>query len=278
MMMNRQMCSVIHLFSTGLVFVFVAIPAHAKLGKVIFGVNAGGESHTDIYGVKYQKDPLEVGTASDYGRQYLNIGRVAESDAILYQTERYHHSNFGYDIPIVEDGDYVLVLKFCEVYFNAPSQKVFDVTLNGVHTVVSYLDIFEKVGKAVAHDEYISFRVTKGKILVNDEESELVGKKVKVEFIKGNQDNPKVNAIYVMKGLLEDVPKLSPMTGEAEDDEDKPLTDHLRAEEAAPVPKKKREATAKIANPYTDEPSALMLPIFVAIAACVPFLFCLCKL
>ena len=85
------------------------------------------------------------------------------------------------------------------------------------------------------------------------------------------------------------------MTGEAEDDEDKPLTDHLRAEEAAPVPvasppspspsstssstkKKKREATAKIANPYTDEPSALMLPIFVAIAACVPFLFCLCKL
>lgn len=61
------------------------------------------------------------------------------------QTERYHHSNFGYDISIAEDGDYVLVLKFCEVYFNSPSQKVFDVTLNGVHTVVSYLDIFEKV-------------------------------------------------------------------------------------------------------------------------------------
>jgi hypothetical protein len=80
---------------------------------------------------------------------------------------------------------------------------VFDVTLNGVHTIVSYLDIFEKVGKAVAHDEYIPFRVTKGKILVNDEESELVGKKIRVEFIKGNQDNPKVNAIYVMKGLLE---------------------------------------------------------------------------
>ncbi len=80
---------------------------------------------------------------------------------------------------------------------------MFDVTLNGVHTIVSYLDIFEKVGKAVAHDEYIPFRVTKGKILVNDEESELVGKKIRVEFIKGNQDNPKVNAIYVMKGLLE---------------------------------------------------------------------------
>ena len=62
--------------------------------------------------------------------------------------------------------------------------EVFDVTLNGVHTIVSYLDIFEKVGKAVAHDEYIPFKVSKGKVLVNDEESELMGKKIKVEFIK----------------------------------------------------------------------------------------------
>ena len=75
--------------------------------------------------------------------------------------------------------------------------------MNGVHTIVSYLDIFEKVGKAVGHDEYIPFKVNKGKILVNDEESELVGKKLRVEFIKGNQDNPKINAIYVMKGSLE---------------------------------------------------------------------------
>lgn len=29
------------------------------------------------------------------------------------------------------DGEYALVLKFCEVYFNAPNAKVFDVVLNG---------------------------------------------------------------------------------------------------------------------------------------------------
>lgn len=224
------------------------------LSKVIFGVNAGGDSHVDIHGIKFQKDPLEgrVGIASDYGRQYLTIRRVADVDAILYQTERYHTANFGYDIPISEDGDYVLVLKFCEVYFNSPGMKVrwqflfwnstgcffsyliplfdfqvFDVTFNGVHTIVSYLDIFEKVGKAVAHDEYIPFRISKGKVLVNDEESELLGKKIKVEFIKvsvsespnnclsifyanshvyflqGSQDNPKINALYVIKGTME---------------------------------------------------------------------------
>nr|SVE85561.1 EOG090X081J [Daphnia pulicaria] len=270
-----------------LIALFSTLHSVQGLGKIIFAVNAGGDSHVDIYGIKYQKDPLEgkTGIASDYGRQYLNIGRVPEPDAILYQTERYHHSSFGYDIPVSEDGDYVLVLKFCEVYFNSPSMKVFDVTLNGVHTIVSYLDIFEKVGKAVAHDEYIPFRVTKGKILVNDEESELVGKKIRVEFIKGNQDNPKVNAIYVMKGLLEDVPKLAPLAG-SEGDEDDVEEKPIEKDEPSGVPppsgssssspKKKREQP-KITNPYSDESSTL-LPIFVAIAAFVPFLFCLCRL
>lgn len=36
----------------------------------------------------------------------------------------YHTSTFGYDIPVSQDGPYVLVLKFCEVYFDAPGQKV----------------------------------------------------------------------------------------------------------------------------------------------------------
>ena len=43
------------------------------------------------------------------------------------------------------DGDYLLVLKMSEVYFNAPNMKVFDVVLNGDLTVSSDLDIFEKV-------------------------------------------------------------------------------------------------------------------------------------
>lgn len=94
-------------------------------GDIIYAVNAGGESHTDYWGVHYDKDPLtgKVGTASSYGKQ-LVIGRVPTEDQILYQTERYHHSTFGYDIPIDDDGEYVLVLKFCEVYFNSANKKV----------------------------------------------------------------------------------------------------------------------------------------------------------
>lgn len=93
--------------------------------EVIYAINAGGEAHTDSYGIRYARDPLlgKVGTASDYGKQLI-IGRVNNVDQILYQTERYHHNTFGYDIPISQDGDYVMILKFCEVYFNSPNMKV----------------------------------------------------------------------------------------------------------------------------------------------------------
>lgn len=92
-------------------------------GEVVYAVNCGGPAHTDLNGVHFQADKLTVGTPSDFGKS-LSIGRVAPADQILYQTERYHFSNFGYTVPIKENGDYVLILKFCEVYFQGPRLKV----------------------------------------------------------------------------------------------------------------------------------------------------------
>lgn len=81
-----------------------------------------------------------------------------------------------------------------------------------------------------------------------------------------------------------DVPKLPQLAGEGDDDEveeTKPVekdepSGSPSASGSTSNPKRKREQP-KITNPYSDESSAL-LPIFVAIAAFVPFLFCLCKL
>ena len=65
------------------------------------------------------------------------------------------------------------VLKFSEVYFNAPGQKVFDVVLNNDHSIVSDLDIYSNVGHGVAHDEMIPFTIADGmlKVQVNALES-----------------------------------------------------------------------------------------------------------
>ena len=62
--------------------------------------------------------------------------------------------------------------------------QVFDVVLNGDLTIASDLDVFERVGRGVAHDEYIEFDVKDGKILYEGEESEISAGKIRVEFIK----------------------------------------------------------------------------------------------
>lgn len=65
-----------------------------------------------------------------------------------------------------QTGKYVLVLKFSEVYFNSPGEKIFDIALGNLK-VVSQLDIYSKVGKATAFDEYIEFEFKNGKVYVD---------------------------------------------------------------------------------------------------------------
>lgn len=244
------------------------------LGEIIYAVNCGGPAHTDIYGIHYEKDATQgrIGTASDFGKQLVMIGRVNHKDEILYQTERYHHSTFGYDIPAKSDGEYVLVLKFSEVYFNSPNMKVFDVVLNGDHTIVADLDIYDKVGRGVAHDEYVPYSIKNGKLYYNEEESDIRGGKIKVEFIKGYRDNPKINALYVMRGTIDEVPKLPPLVWPESD------MDDLRDEVEEKNTNSKRASGPKTPDPYSMDESTLLIPVFVTIGAFIPLLFCLCKL
>ena len=93
--------------------------------EVIYAVNCGGPRHTDKDGIKYRKDDNNAGVASDYGMS-MSIARVHPADMILYQTERYNNRDFSYDVQISSDGDYVLVLKFVEVYFQSSNEKVFN--------------------------------------------------------------------------------------------------------------------------------------------------------
>ncbi|XP_048840732.1 malectin [Brienomyrus brachyistius] len=252
--------------------------------RVIWAVNAGGEAHTDVHGVHFRKDPLEgkLGKASDYGMR-LPILRSTPEDQVLYQTERYSEDTFGYEVPIRDEGDYILVLKFAEVYFAQSQQKVFDIRLNG-HMVVKDLDIFDRVGHSTAHDEFVSFSIRRGKLSVRDEVSTFNGK-LTVEFVKGYYDNPKICALYVMKGTLEDVPKLQPHPGlEKREEEEEEEEDERETEEdvgkrgPSAVPKDRVRSGPRTPNPYAADNSSLMFPILVAFGVFIPTLFCLCRL
>ncbi|MBN3282565.1 MLEC protein, partial [Polyodon spathula] len=256
-----------------------AVPSLAD--RVIWAVNCGGEAHTDAHGIQYKKDPLEgkLGKASDYGMR-LPILRSSPEDQILYQTERYNEDSFSYEVPIREEGEYVVVLKFAEVYFAQSQQKVFDVKLNS-HFVVKDLDIFDKVGHSTAHDEIVPFSIVKGKLSVNGEVSTFNGK-LTVEFVKGYYDNPKVCGLYVMKGTVEDVPKLQPHPGlekkEEEEEEEEEEYEEGGEGKKTPAAKHRVQSGPRTPNPYAADNSSLMFPILVSFGVFIPTLFCLCRL
>lgn len=96
--------------------------------------------------------------------------------------------------------------------------------LNKQHKVISNLDIFAKVGKAAAHDEVTKFQIEDGQFITQDDTRSNFGGTLSVEFSKvngawytpyvsgvnytsstqGMQDNPKVNAIVLLRGPIQD--------------------------------------------------------------------------
>ena len=97
-------------------------PLCSRAYDVVFAVNCGGPSHVDMFGITYKADNNPVGVSSEYGRS-LSISNVHSNDMILYQTERYHTSSFSYNVPIHGEGEYILLTKFSEVYFQHPGGK-----------------------------------------------------------------------------------------------------------------------------------------------------------
>ena len=100
-----------------------------------------------------------------------------------------------------------MIFKFSEVYFNAPGEKIFDVEIGG-EKVLQNVDIFGKVGKATALDEYVQIEIKNGKCYINGKATETgfdANKKtLKIKFVKKEKDNPKINAIVLVKGTIDD--------------------------------------------------------------------------
>ena len=98
-----------------------------------------------------------------------------------------------------------MIFKFSEVYFNAPGEKIFDVEIGG-EKVLQNVDIFGKVGKATALDEYVQIEIKNGKCYINGKATETgfdANKKtLKIKFVKKEKDNPKINAIVLVKGTI----------------------------------------------------------------------------
>jgi hypothetical protein len=183
----------------------IYINSRLNPSNVEIAINCGGPEFRTKAGVTYQKDNYFVGgEASDFG---INSEIKNTKDKEIYQTERWSTEDLIYNLPLKKDGKYVLVLKFSEVYFNNKGEKIFDFKI-GDETILEKIDIYEKVGKNNAYDEFVEFELKNKKIYIEGKEAvngyDSDEKLIKLTFVKKDADNPKVNALLIVRGTLKD--------------------------------------------------------------------------
>lgn len=179
---------------------------------VYYAINAGGSELTGHGGILYGGDLDDAMQASGGLTAHvpIPIARAQPDDLLLYQTERYGLETFSYEFATPPSGRYTLVLRFAEVAFDEAGKKVFNIVLNEKHTIVRDLDIYGRVGHGTAHDEYVPFIIKESSTLKFRRKTSKVADTIKLEFAKGQHDNPKICAFAIIKGTLADAQRLIP--------------------------------------------------------------------
>jgi hypothetical protein len=123
----------------------------------ILSINCGGSGFTGTDGTIWSTD-------TDYtGGDFLYTSSVISGaqDQYLYRSARRGlYANFSYNIPLA-NGAYLLKLRFAEIAFAAPGQRVFNVTANG-SAILTNFDILKEVPPLTVDDKMFPVTVTNG--------------------------------------------------------------------------------------------------------------------
>ncbi len=140
-------------------------------------INAGGGSTIDASG-----NPWSADSGYSGGSTFSTTSFIANTATpVLYQSERWQAGGFSYTLA-VPSGAYTVRLKFAEIWFTAPGQRVFNVSING-QQVLSSFDVAAAAGGAfTAVDRTFTVSAASGQI--------------QIQFTPVVQ-NPKVNAIEI---------------------------------------------------------------------------------
>lgn len=125
--------------------------------------------------------------------------------------------------------------------------------------MVSNLDIFAQVGRGTAHDEYVYFTMSNGKLYYKENASDIRNNMVRLEFIKGSYDNPKINAFVLFKGDVNRIPKLKPLHNDngIQDTDFNDITEQSVTEKTLTPAKVKKESNLKRTAPDENEVSSV---------------------
>lgn len=181
--------------------------------KVVYALNCGSSSplqseHGFVYeGDKYFGDGTTVANYPDNHPNLPREGIKYTGDTRLHQNERYSLRPFlDYNLPVKQDGSYVLILQFCELNFMSTGQRVAHVYL-GDSVIRPNFDTL-KGGRQSQVSLYVPFKLENGQVYyagnrLCEQAFDRSSSTLKLRF-KKVIDNPKVDGIILFKGTLEE--------------------------------------------------------------------------
>lgn len=184
------------------------LPASAYANEVVVRINAGGSDVT-LNGESWLEDRYYIGGTHYVAPAELQIEGTDKD--VIYRSERFateDRGTFRYEIPVPQEGHYLVRLHFAETYFGVqgdipgePGQRVFDVQLEGREAVRQDIDLIAEVGPATA--------------LVRSVEVDVFDNVLNIDF-DASVDRPKISGIevFLLEPALpvafpEDIPKLA---------------------------------------------------------------------
>lgn len=167
----------------------------------IYRVNAGGPAYTDASDNLWTSDAgyFNVGMTSSIGAGTDILGTTLDT---LYLTDRWdsvQDPELLYTFP-VSNGNYLVRLHFAETYWTIPDRRIMDVEIEGLGVLFDY-DIVAEVGPMTADVREFATVVADGEL--------------NIEFIH-NFENPKINAIEIIRTQGGTIPPMLTITSPAE--------------------------------------------------------------
>jgi hypothetical protein len=129
-----------------------------RTNDVVRAINCGGSEYVGTNGFTYQADAFYTAGHIDAfpGNAVPNT-----ADDLLYNYARSKHS--AYTIPVA-NGNYLVLLQFAETYYTSPSQRVFNVAIEGVQVLPNF-DVYAAAGgKWMAYDRAFATAVSDGQL------------------------------------------------------------------------------------------------------------------
>lgn len=123
----------------------------------VYGVNFGGSAFQDTEGYIYNASENTSG-----GSTFSTTDAISgTSDDALYQSELVGNA-LTISIPLAND-TYDVVLKFAELGWEVPNERIFDVNIEG-SLVIDDLDIYSEAGHDTAYDRLFTVAVSDGSL------------------------------------------------------------------------------------------------------------------